>query len=101
MGHLKFVYPDILLRVSYILARVQMLYNLGPNISSMQQRAKKYQTGELEHTHAVGRQAFKQLENMCEPHKIHYVRVCVLSDSRQGSVSIECVQRQGFISLFH
>jgi hypothetical protein len=34
----------------------------------MQQKAKKYQTGELDHTHAVRGQAFKQLENMCDPH---------------------------------
>jgi hypothetical protein len=67
----------------------------------MQQKAKKHQTGELEHTHVVRGQAFKQLENMCDPHTTHYVQVCVHSDSRQGSVSIECVQREGFISLFH
>lgn len=61
----------------------------------MQQKAKKYQTRELEHTHTVRGQALKQLENMCDQHKTH-VQACVPSDSRQGSVSI---QRPGFISL--
>jgi hypothetical protein len=101
MGHLKCVYADIHFLLSYILARVELLYNLGPKISSMQQKTKKYQTRELAHTHAVRGQAFIQLENMCDPHTPHYVQACLHSDSRQGSVSIERVQRQGFISLFH
>jgi hypothetical protein len=81
MGHLKSVYSDILLRLSYILARVELLYNLGPKISSMQQETKKFQTRELEHTHAVRGQAFIQLENMCDPHTTHYVQACLHSDS--------------------
>jgi hypothetical protein len=65
----------------------------------MPQKAKKHQAGELERTHAVRGQTFKQLENMCDPHITYNVQARVRSDSRQGSVSIECVQLQGFISL--
>jgi hypothetical protein len=67
----------------------------------MEQKANKYQTGELEHAHAERGQAFKQLEHMCDPHTPYYAQACLHSDTRRGSGSIECVQRQGFISLFH
>jgi hypothetical protein len=42
IGHLKSGYADILFRLSYILTPEELLYNLGPKISSMQQITKKF-----------------------------------------------------------